>query len=69
MVKEMIHVTDIEKLKKRYPDARVQRAVRPKCGIEPYAVAHRDGGRAALLILQPDEIIRQALRDAAKKKR
>ena len=53
----------------RYPSARVNRATRPGCDIEPLAVAARDNGVVSIYLLQPDEIIRPKLEEVAKKNR
>ena len=58
-----------EAVRKRYPDARVQRAIRPRCSIDPFAVAYNDGNRIAIFVLQPDDEIRTALSVAAHPKK
>lgn len=58
-----------EDIRKRWSSARVQRATRPGCALEPLAVAYNDGNRTAILVVQPDDDIRQALLDAAKPKK
>jgi len=58
---------DLDALRARYPNARVNRATRPGCPIPTLAVAARDNGVTAIYLLQPDEIIRKALEDAAKR--
>lgn len=56
-------------LQKRYPGAKVQRCTRKDCPIDPFAVAYSGSGHIVLYELQPDEKIRRALIDAARKNR
>lgn len=55
-----------EAVAKRYPDARVRRAVLPGNPAAPFAVAYRDDGRIVIFHLQPDERIREALEAAGR---
>lgn len=57
-----------EEMRKRFSGARVSRAVRPKCDLEHFAIAYTSGGNTRILILQPDETIREALTQRARKK-
>lgn len=57
-----------EAVRKRYPDARVHRAVLPRNPAEVLAIAYRDDGKTAILLLQPDPQIRAALESACRKK-
>ena len=57
-----------EEMKRRFPGARMQRAVRRECPIAPLALAWNDGGKAALLLFQPDDAMRAAVMAAAKRK-
>ena len=57
----------LEDVKRRCPGARVQRAVKPECPIEPLAVAYNDAGRIAIMVLQPEDALRQVIVKAAKK--
>lgn len=45
----------------RYPSARVHRAVLPRNPAETFAVAYRDDGRIAIMLLQPDDRIKAEL--------
>ena len=58
---------DPEDVRRRFPGARTQRAVRRDCPLTPLAVAYRDGGRTAVMVLQPGEEIREAILKAVKK--
>ena len=51
----------VEEVKKRYPNARVDRATRPGCPLEPMAIACRDGGQTRIYIIQPDDTVRAKL--------
>ena len=55
-----------EAVRAKYPSARVHRAVRPGCPIPHYAIAYRNDGRICIMLLQPDDKIREALLAAAK---
>ena len=59
----------LDEARERYPDARVQRATRPGCAFAPLAVAYSDGARFRILLLQPDDEIREALLAAATPKK
>lgn len=56
-----------EAVTKRYPDARVRRAVLPQNPAPAFAVAYRDDGKIRILHLQPDERVRAALEAAGKR--
>ena len=65
----ILNAGSLEEMKKRYPGARVTRADLPHCDIEPMTIACTDGGKPALFVLQPDEVIREKLVEVAKKNR
>lgn len=65
----LYHAGTLEEMKKRYPGARVNRATRPGCEHAELAVAYRSNGKAAIIVLQPDEILRQTIIDHIKKKK
>ncbi|MBR6220214.1 MAG: hypothetical protein IKQ80_06615 [Clostridia bacterium] len=50
-----------EEMKKRFPDAHVDRATRAGCALPPLALAYRRDGKPAILVLQPDEAMRAHL--------
>ena len=56
----------LEAMKARFPSARVHRAVKRECPIEPLAVAYNDAGRDAIIVLQPDEPLRAVILRAVK---
>lgn len=56
----------LEDARRRFPSARVQRAVKPECSIEPLAVAYNDAGKAAIVVLQPEDELRAAILKAVK---
>ena len=58
---------DLDAMRRRFPAARVQRAVRRECPLAPLAVAYNDGGKTTILLLQPDDAIRQRIVRAVKK--
>lgn len=57
-----------EQLKQRFPGARVTNATRAQCPFEPLALAYRDGGKTAIMVIQPDEAMRAHLLAAMKRK-
>ena len=48
-------------MKKRWPDAHVDRATRSGCDLPPLALAYRRDGKPAILVIQPDEAMRRHL--------
>ena len=50
-----------EEMRQRFPAARAVRATRPQCPLAPLALAYSDGARDAILVLQPDDDMREAL--------
>ena len=51
----------LEAMCKRFPGARVRRAVRSDCSLEALAVAHADAGRMSILLIQPDDALREVI--------
>ena len=58
-----------EDIKKRFPGARTARATRPQCPLAPLALAYKTGGKTAVMILQPDDALREHLLRAVKKQK
>ena len=58
----------LEEVRRRCPGARLQRAVKPECPIEPLAVAFNDAGKTAILLLQPEGKLRDVILGAVKGK-
>lgn len=58
---------DPETLRSRFPGAKTQRATRPDCPLAPMAVAYRENGKTALIVLQPNDALREVLIKAVKK--
>lgn len=56
----------LEDVRRRFTGARIQRAVKPECPIEPLAVAYNDAGRVAIMVLQPDDALRAVILKAVK---
>ena len=50
-----------EDMKRRFPGARVERATREHCALQPLALAYQFDGRPMILVLQPDEAMRRHL--------
>ena len=56
----------LEAMRQRFPGAPVQRAARRECPLAPLALAYDDGGRAAILLIQPDDRLRAAILKAVR---
>jgi len=56
----------LEDMKRRTPHARIYRATRPQCEFEPLALAYRESGKPAIIVLQPDDAMRKHLLEAIK---
>ena len=65
----IVNAGTLSDMRTRYPSARVNRATRPGCDIEPLAVAARDNGVISIYLLQPDGVIRPKLEEVARKNR
>ena len=50
-----------EDMRARFPGAKVSRAIRYQCALAPLALAYKDDGKAAILIIQPDDTLRARL--------
>lgn len=56
-----------EEVARRCPGARTQRAVKPECPIAPLAVAYNDAGKTAVIVLQPEDKLKDVIVRAARK--
>lgn len=56
----------LDAMQRRFPDARVRRAIRKDCPIEPLAVAHAESGKIAILLIQPEAALREVILKAVK---
>ena len=50
-----------EDMKRRFPGARVERATRDRCDLQPLALAYKFDGKTMILVIQPDEPMRRHL--------
>lgn len=57
-----------EDMRKKFPGARLDKAVKPQNQLETFAIAYRDDNRQAILVIQPDEKMREILNKGLKKK-
>ena len=57
-----------EDIAKRFPDARIEKAVKERCDIEHFAIAYKTDGRVAVLHIQPDEKMKTMIVDGIKNK-
>ena len=65
----MYHSGTLEEMKKRYPGARVNRAVRRGSEHAELALAYRSNGKTCIIVLQPDDAIRAIITENTKKKK
>ena len=65
----MLYSGSLEDMKKRCPGARVNRATRPGCELEEFAVAYRSNGKPCIMVLQPDEKMKEIIVQATRKKK
>ena len=57
----------LEEMKQRFPGARVAQATRPQCEFEPLTLAYQDSDRMNLLVIQPNDAMREHLIKAIRK--
>ncbi|MBR1560029.1 MAG: hypothetical protein IJ646_07280 [Clostridia bacterium] len=57
----------LDDMRRRFPGAKVQRATKRECPLEPLAVAYNDAGRTAIMVLQPNEELRKIIVKAVKR--
>lgn len=65
---QVISYGTLEEMKRRVPRARIYRATRAQCEYEPLALAYRESGKPAIIVLQPDEAMRKHLIESIKLK-
>lgn len=46
---------DPEEVRSRFPGARVDRATKSQCDLAPFAMAYKDAGKQAIIIIQPND--------------
>ena len=63
---QLLACGDEADMKRRYPGARVTRATRAQCPLPPLALAYRENGKPAIIVLQPEEEIRARIVGALK---
>jgi len=56
-----------EAMCQRFPGARMQRAVKRDCPLAPMAIAYKSNGKTALMLLQPEPPLREAVLKAVRK--
>ena len=57
-----------EDVKKRFPEAKVENAVKKQCTLDAFAIAYKTDGRIVVLNIQPDETMREKLIEVLRKK-
>ena len=56
-----------EEIRARFPGTHAARATRAQCAFEPLALAYKEGGRTAVIVIQPDEAMRRHIISHIKK--
>lgn len=59
---------DPEEVRKRFPEARIENAVKKQCGYEVFAIAYKSDDKNVILHFQPDAAMKQKILAALKKK-
>lgn len=57
---------DPESVKQKYPSARIDRAIKSQCDLPHFAMAYKDAGKQAIIIIQPNEEMKAALMEKLK---
>lgn len=52
---------DPETVKQRFPNARIDKAIKSQCTFAPFAMAYKDAGKQAIIIIQPNEELKALL--------
>ena len=58
---------DPDDVRKRFPEARIENAVKKQCEISTFAMAYKNDGKAVILHIQPDDKLKEKLLAAIKK--
>ena len=57
-----------EEIKKRFPEARLESAVKKQCNLNMFAIAYKTDDKIVILNIQPDEKMKEKLIEALRKK-
>jgi len=58
---------DPDDVRKRFPEARIENAVKKQCEISTFALAYKNDGKTVILHIQPDDKMKEKLLAAIKK--
>lgn len=58
----------LEDVRQRFPNARVCHATKPQCVLAPLALAHKDGDKIVITVIQPNDDLRSRLMKALKRR-
>ena len=65
---QVISYGTLEDMKRRVPRARIYRATRAQCEYGTLALAYKESGKPAIIVIQPDEAMRKHLIESIKLK-
>ena len=57
----------LDDMRRRFPGAKLQRAVKQECSLEQLAVAYNDAGKITIILLQPNAALREIIIKAVKR--
>ena len=57
-----------EEVQKKFPDARIEKAVKERCELPVFAIAYKTDGKIAVLHFQPDDTMKEKLLEGLRKK-
>ena len=57
----------LQDMRARFPGARILKAVKKECPIAPLAVVYNDAGKTSILLMQPEDALREAIVRAVKR--
>jgi len=57
---------DPESVKQKVPGARIDRAIKSQCDLPQFAMAYKDAGKQAIIIIQPNEEMKKVILEKLK---
>ncbi len=57
-----------EEVQKKFPDAKIEKAVKQRCELPVFAVAYKTDGKIAIMHIQPDDTMKEKLLEGLRKK-
>jgi len=59
---------DPQEVRTRFPEARIENAVKKQCGLAVFAIAYKTDGKTVILHIQPDDEMKKKLLEVFKRK-